>query len=235
MSDRIKTLLSIGLNALDSNGNTPLMLAAWEGDLKMVKHLIGLGADPSLTDDLGKNVLHFAADQKSLGVLEAVLGMNINVDLRSEGGYKQTALFIPAAAGNTPVVQMLLKHGANPNIQDKYKMTALHWALQKGEIEAVKMLLSFKADVNTKNNKNVTPLMSASIEGTIKCVQLLADAGAEINASAKDGFTALMFAAYYGKTKVIQYLLTQGANRNAISKKGETALSIAEKKGLTTL
>ncbi|MDR2148161.1 MAG: ankyrin repeat domain-containing protein [Tannerella sp.] len=230
MNDNINELLKIGLDAQDSNGKTPLILAAWEGDLKTVKKLLALGADISVTDNLGNNVLHYAARQENLEVLNVILDTNVDVNLKSEGGYKQTALFAPAEVGRIPILRTLLERGANPDIQDRYKMTALQWAIQQGKVEAVKTLLAFKANVNTKNDKGVTPLMSAATKGILECVQMLVEAGAEINATAKDGFTALMFCTYYGNTEVVKYLLKQGADKSVVGKKGETALSIAEKK-----
>ena len=236
MIDNIKELLENGLNAQDNNGKTPLVLAAWQGDMKTVKELLAMGADVLITDDLGNNVLHYAARQDNLEVLNVILNTNVDINLKSEGGYEQTALFTPAEVGNIPILRTLLERGANPDIQDKYKMTALQWALQHGKIEAVRTLLAFNANVNnTKNNKGVTPLMSAAIKGVMECVCMLVEAGAEINVTAKDGFTALIYAAYYGNAEIVKYLLTQGADKNAVTKKGETALSIAEKKKFDTI
>ncbi len=48
--DDTKDLL---LNGIDSNGCTPLWLAARTGNLKMVKCLIEAGADPNISDDTG--------------------------------------------------------------------------------------------------------------------------------------------------------------------------------------
>ena len=47
-------------NARDKNGQTPLMLAAENGDLAMVRWLLDHGADPSLKDDLGETALSCA-------------------------------------------------------------------------------------------------------------------------------------------------------------------------------
>ncbi len=38
------------VNARDDDGATPLHQAAWEGDLALIRRLLGAGADPSLTD-----------------------------------------------------------------------------------------------------------------------------------------------------------------------------------------
>lgn len=230
MADEIKNLLKVGINALDSNGKTPLILATWQGELKIVENLIGLGADASIMDNLGENVLHYAARQDNVELLNVILDTNVDLNVKSEGGYKQTALFTPAEVENTLILKLLLERGANLDIQDKYKMTALHWAAQSGKIKSVKILLEFGANINTKNHKGITPLMSAVIKGVLEGVQLLIEAGAKINTTAKDGFTALMLGAYYGNTEIVKYLLQQGADKNIISKKGETAHSIAKKK-----
>ncbi|WP_428230049.1 ankyrin repeat domain-containing protein [Flavobacterium sp.] len=235
MDNIITNSLKNGLNAQDINGKTSLIWAVRTSDIKTVKELLALGADTSIVDNVGESVLHYATRQNNLEILNIILDTNVDINLKSEGAYKQTAIFTPAEASRIPVLKILLERGANPDIQDKYKMTPLQWAAQQGKIEAVKTLLEFGASVNTKNHKGVTTLMSATIKGITECVQILIEAGAEINSAAKDGFTELMYAAYYGNEETLQYLLISGANKDAVSKKGETALSIAKKKNFNTI
>jgi len=230
MTDDIKSLLDIGLNEQDKNGKTPLILATWRGDLDTVKFLLDSGADVNIVDNLGENVVHYAARQKNTEVLLTILNTSADKNLKSASGYKQTALFTPAMVGNIPILTILLENGVNPNIYDKGKFTPLQWAVQQGQVESIKVLLKYKADVNTKSSKGITPLISASIKGILESVSLLVDAGAEVDAMAKNGYTALMYGAYYGHVDIVKYLLSKGANKNILSTKDETALSIAQKK-----
>ena len=230
MTDDIKRLLVIGLNAQDGNGKTPLILAAWRGDLQTTQQLLRDGADVSIIDSMGENVVHYAARQNNLDVLATVLQTSADKNLKSREGYRQTPLFTPATVGNVAVLRILLEHGVDPDIQDKGKFTALQWATQQGKVECIKVLLEYGANINTRSSKKITPLISAAISGVLESAILLVEAGADINAASKDGYTALIYAAYYGHADIVKYLLNKGADRNAATIKGETALTIAEKK-----
>lgn len=47
----------------DSKGYTPLLYAASHGSLEILKYLIKAGADPTVTDNQGKNILFYAAQR----------------------------------------------------------------------------------------------------------------------------------------------------------------------------
>lgn len=227
----IDTLLKKGINTTDENGKTPLMLAAWIGDEKLVESLLKQGADTTIVDKIGKTVLSYASQQKNIKILQIISeDKNIDLNYRDNSGYRQTALFTPAEVENIPILTILLKAGADPNILDKNKMTALQWAAQQGKTESIKLLLEYDADVNTKNNKGITPLMSACLVNASKeNVGLLLNAGAVINEQNKKGETALFLAAYYGHEDIVEFLLAKGADKNLQDKKGFTAYTIAEK------
>ncbi|KAL4789853.1 ankyrin repeat protein [Aspergillus venezuelensis] len=59
----VDALINLGLNVDATyyeadNATTPLALAAWYGDLEVAEHLIKRGADGTLTDSKGHNMLH---------------------------------------------------------------------------------------------------------------------------------------------------------------------------------
>lgn len=217
------------LNTVDATGKTPLMLAAWKGDLEEFNRLLNKGADPLLCDKAGNSLLHYAARQANLTVLMAALKSNPDIDLQNRSD-KQTPLFTPSEVGRAANVEALLAYGANPNLLDKAKFTALHWAAQNGHTDCIRLLLKYKAQVNTSSTKKLTPLMSACIEGSVVNVQMLLAAGAKVNAQDKDGYTPLMFAAYYEWFDIVEYLLTQQADAHIQDIKGNTALMIATQK-----
>ncbi|KAI9268192.1 ankyrin repeat-containing domain protein [Phascolomyces articulosus] len=65
---------------------------------------------------------------------------------------------IAASAGHLPVVESLVKHGADVSLQNEGGQTALHYAASKNRIDIVKLLLENKADTNQVNNIKQTPL-----------------------------------------------------------------------------
>lgn len=105
--------------------------------------------------------------------------------------------------GSLPLVDALLKHGANPNVRDlDTDISPLLEAIglnSPERKELVKRLLRGGADVNARIGKDgllkgLTPLMLAVEPECEDIVRLLLDKGADINVRMPDGFTALSWA-----------------------------------------
>lgn len=108
-----------GIDARDRSGRTVLMRAAGEGNLLVVAHLLGAGADASLIDVQGRTALHYAAVAGADGVAELLCDSGTPLEARDSAG--RTALW-HAAAHNLPesaIVDVLLTRGANPKARDE--------------------------------------------------------------------------------------------------------------------
>lgn len=60
-------------------------------------------------------------------------------------------LIYNSAAGNAHVVEPILRHGGNVNVQDEYGNTPLHYAYKHNQLELVSLLLRHNADQNITN------------------------------------------------------------------------------------
>ncbi|HMQ06884.1 MAG TPA: ankyrin repeat domain-containing protein [Saprospiraceae bacterium] len=107
-----------------------------------------------------------------------------------------TLLGFASFFGHLPIVNLLLKLGANPNIASKnpLKVAPIHSACAISDIDIAKLLIEFGADVNTKQIQGVTPLHSAAHNGHTNLTILLLENGADVNAKMDDGKTPLMMA-----------------------------------------
>ena len=56
------------------------------------------------------------------------------------------------------VSELLLDHGADPNISDENGATPLHRAASKGNLEIVKLLLQFNCRIDAMDRQGNTPL-----------------------------------------------------------------------------
>lgn len=104
-----------------------------------------------------------------------------------------TPLFLAVKASDTPMVRLLLDHGADPAIGNDENTTPLLVAAGIGYIEgqiiaseakafeAVRMLVERGEDVNTTNDKNETALHGAAYRGANSIALYLIDHGARLD------------------------------------------------------
>ena len=105
-------MLSRGLdiNSRDSDGDTPLMIAAFSGKMEAVNYLLDKGADASLKGQYERNLLHHASYGGNVVIIETMLLRGF--DINSRDSYGDTSLMIAAAHGKTEAVKYLFRRGA---------------------------------------------------------------------------------------------------------------------------
>ncbi len=135
---------------------TPLSRSVSTEQLPMVKLLLKYKADPNDTLFDGRPLLFGALSNPEM--LEVLLDAGGKVDSCLSDG--KTALD-QAVNDNSPVaaVEILLKHGADPNVRDLRGSTPLHYAVWGSAFgKKIELLLDHRADPNVRNNDGETPL-----------------------------------------------------------------------------
>lgn len=138
------------------------------------------------------------------------------------------------------LVQLLLDHGANPNLRDIQGNTALIYGLEEGwEIDnrTITLLLSYGADPNAYSKEGQPAINLATYYGFTDAVALLLNYNADPdaadnygiypNAGSRSHQTALMIASESGRTKIVQLLLKHRAKVNIRDTYGKTAFDYA--------
>jgi len=144
-------------NARRWDGWTLLDSAVAETNLTAVQLLLKFKADPNDSQIDGRPVLFRALSDTNL--LETLLDAGANIDPVTKDETEWTPLGAAAYLNNAPVVAILLKHGANPNVRNRNGVTLLHWAADgRADRRVFELLLDAKADPNIRNNSGVTPL-----------------------------------------------------------------------------
>jgi len=118
--------------------------------------------------DLNEDLLE-AVRKGDAPSVEALIakGANVNASWR----YGETPLFFACDRGFTPVVKVLLEHGADVNIKDSfYGMTPVTRAADKDHVDIVKMLLA-------KGANSDSVLITGAEEGKPALVKAALDAG----------------------------------------------------------
>nr|XP_020457704.1 cyclin-dependent kinase 4 inhibitor B-like [Monopterus albus] len=76
--------------------------------------------------------------------------------------------------GSTPVAEVLLRHGADPNVADRRTgATPLHDAARAGFLDTVRLLVNYKADPRAKDKANCQPIDLARKSGLTDVVAYL--------------------------------------------------------------
>lgn len=128
--------------------------AALEGNTNRIHHLLVNGTNVDSVDTAGYTALHYAARSGSVDVCNLLLQYSANVNVTTKAGLA-TPLQRAALAGKEKVVELLLKRGADPKLQDVDGRTALHRAAEAGHIGVVKYLCQFCPElVNIRDKYN---------------------------------------------------------------------------------
>jgi ankyrin repeat protein len=119
----------------------------------------------------------------------------------------QTPFIRASAAGDLPVMKLLLEHGADPHLTTFEGTTALmaaagvNWTVAQtytvsddAVLEAVKMNIELGADVNASNSMGLTPLLGAANRGANPVIRYLVAQGAQLDVQDAVGRTALRWA-----------------------------------------
>nr|XP_023475345.1 kinase D-interacting substrate of 220 kDa isoform X5 [Equus caballus] len=215
-------------------GQTPLMIAAEQGNLEIVKELIKNGANCNLEDLDNWTALISASKEGHVHVVEELLKYGASVEHRDMGGW--TALMWACYKGRTEVVELLLSHGANPSVTGlQYSVYPIIWAAGRGHADIVHLLLQNGAKVNCSDKYGTTPLVWAARKGHLECVKHLLAMGADVDQEGANSMTALIVAVKGGYTQSVKEILKRNPNVNLTDKDGNTALMIASKEGHTEI
>jgi ankyrin repeat protein len=198
------------VNARDSWDNTPLAIAAENGQHVMARTLLDNGAEVNAQGGAYGNALQAASARGHEQVVKTLL--NAGADINAQGGHYGNALQAASARGHEQVVKTLLNAGAEVNAQDKEYGNALQAASEEGHEQVVKTLLNAGAEVNAQGGAYGNALQAASARGHEQVVKTLLNAGAEVNAQGGYYGNALHAASAGGHKQVVKTLLEAGAH-----------------------
>ncbi|APX74189.1 Ribulose-5-phosphate 4-epimerase and related epimerases and aldolases [Achromobacter insolitus] len=111
------------VNAENPAGETPLMYLAIAGQIERAKKLIARGAQ---VNRLGWTPLHYAASKGQLEMARLLLAHQAMANAPAPNG--ETPLMMAALSGRKPMVDLLLKAGADVGTRDTKGQTAADWA-----------------------------------------------------------------------------------------------------------
>ena len=185
--------------------------------METMRHLLCCGADPNKADSAGQSPLHWSIYSHSEACLELLLCAKANIELRDVSG--RTPLSMIAAEGfregiEMPLVNTLLRHGADVETQDENGQRPLYKATIKDCSLMTARLLTVGADINAIDTGGFTSLHYALFWNTHQCLILLLD-DINLDSNARDPYSAtiLHYAAYHADTKSLHILGSKSGER----------------------
>ena len=245
----ITLLLSKGadVNAVDSDGNTALILASESDCSACIELLIGKGAQISHRNNNGSTAigealreratikLGFEWPEPGLDTLRALLRAGASLigdDALGLAPVTYAMWDAPSDSNKTSLLSELLQVSNSDDVLLRHieldrNQIALFAAAALGDSAKLTALIATGASVNAKTPEGVTPLAFAVFEGNAEIVELLIKAGADPNISSEVGLTPLMLAVRFGEVNIVGDLLRAHADTASRNSWGETALHLA--------
>ncbi|GMH43254.1 LOW QUALITY PROTEIN: hypothetical protein BSKO_11176 [Bryopsis sp. KO-2023] len=202
----------VDVNSEMANGIRPLWYAAKIGFRDLVDLLIERNAqvEGPGSDVDGVEPIMVAAYWGHASVIRSLVRAGGDVESSVDGW---TCLGVAVHRGHFDVVNELLIHNANVDVNVFGGNTPLMIAARRGDARILKSLLKGGAEVELKNDVGTTALhFSVEAGESTNCVRLLLEFRAEVDALDDAGDTPLAHAAMYGNEHAIEVLLGEGAN-----------------------
>lgn len=189
----------------------------------MVKLLLKNGAATDLCPDNEDTPLLVAAKIGNIEIAQILL--DAGSDVNRQGSTRATPLYVACGNRDKTVVQLLLAHGANPNIQQCGTYDhALQRACRNAEEEIVSLLLESGAKTDLCGGYFGNALQAACASESKLITQMLLFHGADINLGDWNFGSPLVTACGAGDLEIAKYLVEAGADAHATDLIGHSAL-----------
>ena len=177
---------------------------------------------------------------EDVAALDKVFAQHPDLDPNQPGNKGVTLLFWAYAHHSVPLLQALVRHGANVNqqlhlpherspqqggewMEDTY---LLNIAVKGPKDDLIVTLLDLGADPNSKDERQEPALINAIFVRQYQRLKILLDHGANINETDSSGATAAVILARLNYFEMVYYLLERGADWRAVD--GTVAFHVQE-------
>jgi rhodanese-related sulfurtransferase len=135
LADWLKRNGFSGPNVPGAHGNTPLMFAAWKGDVPAVEALLDCGVELHAVNGDGNTALWLACVADNPGLVTLLVVAGLDIDHANATG--ATCLMYCASSGKAAIAKRLLELGADPGIKSQDDFSALDMA---ASLECLRLL-----------------------------------------------------------------------------------------------
>ena len=151
------------VNAKNREGDTALHYASFNGNIKIIKYLIELGADLDISNNRGLNVLHFAAQgNQPASLIFFKEKYKLNLDSFDDCGARP--LHWACYSNAFQAAEFLMSWEVDVNIRDNEGNTPLHLCVINNDKKLVKLLQQHRVDPMIKNKKGESAITLAKLK-----------------------------------------------------------------------
>jgi uncharacterized protein len=170
---------TLGLVAVaQAAGRSDVADAVMKGDKAALNTLLRQKADVNAPQIDGATALHWAVYRDDLESADVLIAAGAKVDAANRVHF--TPLIMAALYGHAPMIEKLLKAGADPKQRLPNGETTVMLAARNGNPQAIKLLAAAGVDVNAKENlRGTTALMWAAEQRHPAAVKMLLELGAD--------------------------------------------------------
>jgi hypothetical protein len=140
-------LVERGIPCFEQN----FLLMIESGDSDAVSLFIDAGFSPSVTDAKGIPALSIAVRAQNIAIARLLIDSGADVNTLS-GDRLYSPLMDAAQKGDLAMAELLLEHGAKPDLKSKDGQTALVICAGRGDVAASSLLAKYGADPEIKDN-----------------------------------------------------------------------------------
>lgn len=142
-----------------------------------------------------------------------------------------TLLEIAISRKSIFITNLLLKHGADPNVETTEGLKPLHLACFHGCLSITQCLLEFGAEVNAYDKQGNLPIHTACSAGHFHIAELLIKHGSICDSPDSNGRYPIHYSSASGNWKFTKTLLQLGVDANVMDTFGYTGLQLASSRG----
>ncbi|XP_071098269.1 serine/threonine-protein phosphatase 6 regulatory ankyrin repeat subunit A-like [Haliotis cracherodii] len=221
-----------GIESRGKYGRTPIMQAAFFGRIDVFELLLNEGADLSVADDDGDNILHVACLGGNVAMVKVIVSKDV-LPLESRGKYGRTGVMHAANKGHRDVLDLLVTNGCDLSVMDSNKDNVLHLATKGGSVDTLHYILSQKVlDIDAKGQYGQTALIKAARTSHTSVVDLLLSEGSSKLAVDNYNDNILHVACLGGNLNMVIHIVSlKIADLESRGKHGRTGLIISAQKG----
>jgi len=215
------------LDAFNSHLRTPFFIGK---DIRILNHLLGLGAMIDPQDIRGNTPLHEAVDFDNPQMVKFLLDAGADSNVQNEEGKSPYQMAL--AKNRRAIISMIEKSSVTIDLDGDDMDAAFMRACKSGRRGIAEMLVrSGNIDITYVDDFGRTPLHYIAKMGMNALANFVISQGVDVDYTDNAGQTALHFAAGNRQKEVFKLLLNHGANMDIADDKGILPIHLVTNRG----